>query len=242
MAAKKTKESMPVKHARRKLPKRAPGKAIVVSEPVPLSESETKVMTTWLQLHSTAAKPPAFRAEARNGKSTLVPHKEHLPDDLLWDAQLSQALGTVHPEAYLQLLHELHKVVGKVDGMSADGTSPTALNAALAQIAGIAPRDPLEGMLAVQMVGVHAAAMEHLSRSLTNDTDTASQCVARASRLLRIFSVQMDTLNRHRGKAPSEQRVVVEHVNVHDGGQAIVGNVTAPLKRQAGGGGETENV
>lgn len=78
----------------------------------------------------------------------------------------------MHRDAYTQLLHELHKVVGKVNGVSADGTSQTALNAALAQIAGIAPGDPLEGMLAVQMVGVHAAAMEHLSRSLTNDTDT----------------------------------------------------------------------
>jgi hypothetical protein len=35
-------------------------------------------------------------------------------------------------------------------------------------------------------------------------------------------------LNRHRGKG--QQKVTVEHVHVHDGGQAIVGNV------QAGGG------
>jgi hypothetical protein len=32
-----------------------------------------------------------------------------------------------------------------------------------------------------------------------------------------------DTLNRHRGKA--QQKVTVEHVHVHSGGQAIVGTI-----------------
>jgi hypothetical protein len=39
----------------------------------------------------------------------------------------------------------------------------------------------------------------------------------------------LEALNRHRGKG--QQKVTVEHVHVHQGGQAIVGSVTA-----AGGG------
>jgi hypothetical protein len=35
--------------------------------------------------------------------------------------------------------------------------------------------------------------------------------------------VLLDTLNRHRGKG--QQKVTVEHVHVHAGGQALVGNV-----------------
>ena len=43
----------------------------------------------------------------------------------------------------------------------------------------------------------------------------------------------LDALNRHRGKG--QQKVTVEHVHVHAGGQAVVG-VVEPL----GGGGQSE--
>jgi hypothetical protein len=37
------------------------------------------------------------------------------------------------------------------------------------------------------------------------------------------YSTLLEALNRHRGKG--SQKVAVEHVHVHEGGQAIVGNV-----------------
>jgi len=52
-----------------------------------------------------------------------------------------------------------------------------------------------------------------------------------ANKLVRSYAVLMDDLNRHRGKG--QQRVTVEHVHVHQGGQAIVGAVQ-------GGGASTE--
>jgi hypothetical protein len=48
----------------------------------------------------------------------------------------------------------------------------------------------------------------------------------KANKLGRTFSVLLDALNRHRGKG--QQKVTVEHVHVHEGGQAIVGNVGTP--------------
>jgi len=45
-----------------------------------------------------------------------------------------------------------------------------------------------------------------------------------ANKLLRTFNTQVETLKRYRSKG--EQKVMVEHVHVHQGGQAIVGNVT----------------
>jgi hypothetical protein len=36
----------------------------------------------------------------------------------------------------------------------------------------------------------------------------------------------LDALNRHRGKG--QQKITVEHVHVHSGGQAVVGVVEAP--------------
>jgi hypothetical protein len=54
-----------------------------------------------------------------------------------------------------------------------------------------------------------------------------------ANKLSRTYAVLLDALNRHRGKG--QQKVTVEHVHVHAGGQAVVG-VVEPL----GGGGQSE--
>ncbi len=47
-----------------------------------------------------------------------------------------------------------------------------------------------------------------------------------ANKLSRSFTTLLDALNKHRGKG--QQKVTVEHVHVHQGGQAIVGAVEAP--------------
>ncbi len=45
------------------------------------------------------------------------------------------------------------------------------------------------------------------------------------NKLSRTYTMLLDALNRHRGKG--QQKVTVEHVHVHQGGQAIVGAVEA---------------
>src|ERR1700730_8191147 len=45
-----------------------------------------------------------------------------------------------------------------------------------------------------------------------------------AVKLLRTFAAQAEALQRYRGKG--QQKVTVEHVHVHTGGQAIVGSVS----------------
>ena len=57
-----------------------------------------------------------------------------------------------------------------------------------------------------------------------------SENLNQANKLSRTYVVLLDALNRHRGKG--QQKVTVEHVHVHSGGQAVVGMVGAP-----GGGG-----
>jgi len=58
--------------------------------------------------------------------------------------------------------------------------------------------------------------------------------VVRATRLLRLHLEQIEALQKLRGKA-GHQKVTVEHVHVHRGGQAIVGAVNA-TKRGGGWG------
>lgn len=105
------------------------------------------------------------------------------------------------------------------------------LNDAAALLEGIAPQDPVEGMLAIQMVATHSAAMRYL-RMASLDEQTPQRMdwhINRATKLLRTYTAQIEALNRHRSKG--RQSMTVKHVHVHEGGQAIVGNV-------AQGGGE----
>ena len=55
-------------------------------------------------------------------------------------------------------------------------------------------------------------------------------------RLLQTFTAQMEALQKYRGKS-TQQKVTVEHVHVHQGGQAIVGAVN----HQGGGGDESQS-
>jgi hypothetical protein len=104
----------------------------------------------------------------------------------------------------------------------------------VAAIAAIEPKDALEEMIAAQMLAVHEAAMESFQlargfRTALNGTKYPETHVAyfcQAGKLCRTFAMLLDALNRHRGKG--QQKITVEHVHVHPGGQAVVGIVEAP--------------
>ena len=111
------------------------------------------------------------------------------------------------------------------DGSASNPPSEQALNQALAAATAIGARDEIEGMLATQMVATHFAAIT-LLRRLKGAENIPQQASAGslAVKLLRTYTMQIEALQRYRGKG--QQRVTVEHVHVHKGGQAIVGNVT----------------
>jgi hypothetical protein len=108
---------------------------------------------------------------------------------------------------------------------SDEATRKRQLSAAIAGLVGIDPRDELEGMMAAQLIAAHSAAMECYRRAMIPEQtfEGRHEALNQANKLTRSFSALLDTLNRHRGKG--QQKVTVEHVHVHSGGQAIVGNV-----------------
>ena len=109
--------------------------------------------------------------------------------------------------------------------MPSGGISEVGMNAALALIEGAAPRDEIEGALAVQMACTHSAALSVLAR-FRGGAGSERRIVAlatAAARLLRAYSVQVETLRRLRHGG--DQHVRVEHVHINDGGQAVIGNV-----------------
>jgi hypothetical protein len=97
----------------------------------------------------------------------------------------------------------------------------------LAVMIGMKPRDGLEGMLIVQLIVTHSAAMECYRRAMIVDQsfEARRENLTQASKLSRTYAALTEALDRHRGKG--QQRITVEHVNVHAGGQAIVGDVTS---------------
>ncbi len=91
-------------------------------------------------------------------------------------------------------------------------------------VKGIGPQDEVESMLAAQMAAVHMATMTFARRLAHVETLPQQDSAERAfNKLARTFAAQVEALKRYR--TGGEQKVTVEHVHVHQGGQAIVGNV-----------------
>lgn len=84
-----------------------------------------------------------------------------------------------------------------------------------------------EAMLAQQIVGTHAAAMDCLRRAMHKDHTFKGRNAAlnHASKLMTLYEKQLRTLHKSKGKG--QKKVTLEHVHVEAGGQAIVGNVEA---------------
>jgi hypothetical protein len=108
-----------------------------------------------------------------------------------------------------------------------DGKVLTAeeYNSIIAIVGGIGPRDPTEALLATQMAAIHNATMVATRRLNHADSlaqqDSASNML---NKLTRTFATQIEALKRYRSNG--EQTIKVQHVNVNEGGQAIIGNVT----------------
>jgi hypothetical protein len=98
-------------------------------------------------------------------------------------------------------------------------------SATVAALAGIGPRDELEGMIAGQLIAAHNAAMECYRRAVLAEQtfEGRRENLFQAAKLSRTYAVLLEALSRHRGKG--QQKVTVEHVHVHAGGQAVVGMV-----------------
>lgn len=155
-------------------------------------------------------------------------------DKVLGPVKMMEALGT--PDSGLQS-HLLSQAIRTFEGCirNDDDFGYDRLeefgNNSMALLNGIQPRDEIEGMLAVQMIGVHNLAMQTLKRAMITEQtfDGKRANVNQATKMLRTFTAQMEALKKYR--TGGQQKVTVEHVHVSQGGQAIVGAV-----HQGGGG------
>ena len=132
---------------------------------------------------------------------------------------LLNALGTTNTNFADGLIKQLSCIA--TDGHN---VAIRDINFLVAVIGDIEPRDQMEAMLAAQMAAVHMATMSFAARLTSSDRLYQVGAAQKAlNKLARTFTTQMEALNRCRGKG--QQKMTVEHVHVHEGGQAIVGNV-----------------
>ena len=81
--------------------------------------------------------------------------------------------------------------------------------------------------MAAQLIASHSAAMERYRRDMIDEQtfEGRRENLAQANKLSRTFTMLLEALKRHRSKG--QQKVTVEHVHVHAGGQVVVGTVEA---------------
>ena len=210
---------------RRASPKAKPATSRAVAKSKPLSP---RVQSSIDAHHARRAKrkpAPSWKVTEKDGVPEI---KVDHPDEGLGQLLVMEALGTADPDFMAHLLCQLASAT-KGD----DKVDERSLNFMVSVIKGVEPRDQVEAMLAAQMAAVHNASMT-FARRLNHIENIAQQDSAANAfnKLTRTFVAQVEGLKRYRSKG--EQKVIVEHVTVNAGGQAVVGHVTAG-GRGAGG-------
>ena len=189
------------------------------------TEAEESLVSEHQRRAEGRPQPPKISTKSQDGGIFRV--ETNHPDAAVAEAALLSAFGTTDQGVVDLLLSQLMNTTDKLEEIS-----EARVNGNLALMAGIAPQDETEGMLAVQMVAVHYATMTMAARLNRVETIDQQNSAERAFiKLARTFTTQMEALNRYRGKG--QQKMTVEHVHVYEGGQAVVGNVQ-------GGGGENK--
>jgi hypothetical protein len=161
-------------------------------------------------------------------KSTLGIKLEGTPEDgqhvteLTVDS-LKGLFGSETPEMANALLRHCFKVL-KPNEASDNYSGNDERMFLVAAVSEIKPRDGVERMLAVQMAATHVALVRAGRWMATADNLAQSQAHTNGfTKLARTYTTQMEALRKHRNGG--KQTVTVQHVNVEDGGRAIVGNV-----------------
>ncbi|MBI2256185.1 MAG: hypothetical protein HYU58_16300 [Proteobacteria bacterium] len=175
--------------------------------------AEIAVREQGRSLHRRPPKVAIVQKDARNTQVWLEPAMSVFGKDenasTVAMARLANGLGLVSGDASLELLNQ---IIVATSGKA--GASEDKVNASLAFIAELKPRDPIEAMLAVQMVGTNFL-IGRFQERLCTGVETIPQLDANGGfliKLLRTFAAQTEAWRRYR--TGGEQRVSVTHQHV----------------------------
>ena len=155
---------------------------------------------------------PLFQSDVLTGYK--VDHKDPATGGVL----LLSSLGSTDTAFVDGLLDQIQAAT-----RSGSSVNLQRYNFTLSIVQGLEPRDHTEAMLAAQMAAIHSQAVTVMGNLRNAELLNQFEAYERAAtKLMRTFTSQMEALKRYR---TTGQTVTVEHVHVHAGGQAVVGNV-----------------
>lgn len=202
--------------SRKKSPQTAQDAAL--KPPAPVSPAEAAVAQKLLDGRDRRMKPPKLQFEK---KKDVLEISFEGDDPRRAFLAMHSVTGLRNSMAVDLLIEQLSRLAG------ADVTrlDPKHTNHAIAMLDELEPADGTEALLTSQMVAVHLAAMDCYAKAMLPGQSLVARdlYLKHAGKLSRIYAEQVAALDKHRRKG--QQTVTVEHVHVHDGGQAIVGAV-----------------
>jgi hypothetical protein len=183
--------------------------AAPAEKPEPTDAERGEVRDYMARVKARGRRPLRFTVERRPGKPVRLDQINVHPDVAAF--RMMNTLGTTSVDLADRLVSQILNATHLQP--SSESISENTLNAALGAVAGIAPRDEAEAMLAAQMVGVHWIAMDLLRQvGVTDNRILFNDAGNMVVKLLRTYTAQLEALKRYR--SAGEQRVVVQHVNV----------------------------
>jgi hypothetical protein len=187
-----------------------------------LSELERKSLEKWRERDKERVGPLKFKKI----KDKTVTHKDECPEKF-WP-KMMETVGSPDIDFFKTIMTQASNTLPIED-------SEEVYNFTAALMHGLRPRNETEGILIAQMAGTHNLIMEYMRRAVMPKQflEAGNGYTNRAYKLMDIFLRQLETLEKYRGKS-SQQKVIVEHVHIHEGGQAVVGHIEA--KSRGGGG------
>jgi hypothetical protein len=184
------------------------------------SEQQT-LISGCIERKKKAIRPIEFQCSGEKDGSKLI---TNINDNTnLEHPTLIKTTGTVYPCLGSKLLEQATLASSSL--YSEDDQVKT-INLISSAMLDLSPRDYMEGMLSAQILATHNQAMECLKRAMIKDQsfEIATSYRNQAIKLLRTYTAQMEALNKYR--TGGQQKMIIEHVHIHKGGQAIVGSVT----------------
>lgn len=188
---------------------------------IPLNESEQTMISQWNEKRKMHEAPTRFRNKLNeDGKKALEICSNRGNEDEktdLFRVSVCNATGTKSFNFGASIFLSCAEAIKKTPEDHA-GKANEILDALTA----FKPQDEVEGMLVSRLIALHFQSMNFLSRTLYQDqtSEGIDLNVNRSTKLMRLYNETLETLMRYRRKG--EQKVIVQHVSVNEGGKAVV--------------------
>lgn len=196
-------------------PKRvkAPAKARVQREP---TEQEKRAMATAREsFHSRPARPICSLTVDEHKRAARLDAGHN--DLNGFECHLRDSLGSRSPGF---TAHLMNRICNAMTPLGGGMLSEDSVNAAVAIVAAIAPRDEVEAVLGAQIAATNDLSLELIAHAKgSKNVDVTASYIAQATKLQRTMCVQLETLSKMR--RGGEQ--IVRHIHVDNrGGQAVI--------------------